>query len=418
MQTFISRSIWASVFAAGAFLGGGQEVKAQFGPGNYNPYHPTLGGGSYVPGVSNRYSFPIQPRGPTSVVIPLGGNTYAQFPFFGGVPQILAMSSAGNNNNAQALYPAAWPRGAPYPTSLVYSQSIGNATTTSSGYRTGGASAGPTQSRSVDTSSSSIGNNDAPGIELVDRPAARVEQGRNAFNRWANQRDRQQGKPDPNLAKQVDLQRNLAQPELKDVISGESLNVILDALMAMPDRVKKTTPIAMDETTMKRLNFTRGTGSIGLLNDEGRVAWPASLQSFEAIAALRPEIETRFAELYKQVAEGQQVNAAAIDMLIAQVDRVTDQVTANGKAFTFAENVTVKRFLGSLEDSIRFLKQPDAVEWLPGHCKLKPATIQDLIQVMSDKKIRFAPALVGNDQVNISTHLMLARVYRQAMMNR
>jgi hypothetical protein len=291
----------------------------------------------------------------------------------------------------------------------------GSSNTTPSGYRTGGAYAGSTQSRSSNTNAAEK----AEPIEIVfaDRPAPAADEPRNAFNRWQNQRHRQ-AQQDPIRRNEEELYRNLTQPELKDVISGESLNMILESLIAMPEKFKKTAPIVFEEDTLSRLNFTRGTGSIGLLRDEGRIAWPPALQAREALAPARQEIEKRFAEAYRQVAENGRTDLAALDDLLKHVDQLNNQIAASEKSLTFAENVAASRFLASLEDSIRFLKQPDASEWLPGKCKLKPATVQELVQIMADKRIRFAPALVGNDNVNISTHLMLARLYKQATLNR
>lgn len=380
----------------------------------YDPYNPTSSGGSYIPGT--RYVFPVQPRGPLSVIVPLGANTYAQWPFYPGTSPIMMASPVGTGNNATALYPGAWPRGVPYPTALTYSGSISSSNTTGSGYRTGGAYASPTQSRSQMSNSS--GNQSAP-IEVVlpDRAAPAVQQPRNAFNKWKDQRQ-QQGQPARIARNEDDLARNLTQPELKDVISGEALNVVMESLNATPDKLKKTAPIAIEEGTLKQLNFTRGTGSIGLLRDEGRIAWPEPLLALASIAPARQAIETRFSESYVKAAEGGQADLAVLDDMLKRVDQLSEQIAASEKPLTFAENVQAKRFLASLEDSVRFLKQSDAADWLPGKCKLKPATVQELLQIMNEKRIRFAPALIGNDNVYISTHLMLVRVHKQATLSR
>jgi hypothetical protein len=320
-------------------------------------------------------------------------------------------------NHAALLYPGVW-RGVLNPITVAYSVPVGgNSNMTASGYRTGGAYAGPIQSRSTFSNTNSAERSEPIEIVLADRPARAAEQPRNTFNRWQNHRDRQV-QQDPLRRNEEELNRNLTQPELKDVISGESLNVVLEALIAIPEKLKKTAPIVIEEDTLHRLNFTRGSGSIGLLRDEGRIAWPQGLQTLAAIAPAREEIEKRFADAYKQAAEGGRADLAALDDLLNRIIQMNDQIAASEKPLTFAENVAASRFLASLEDSIRFLKQPDASEWLPGKCKLKPATVQELVQIMADKRIRFAPALVGNDNVNISTHLMLVRLYKQAALNR
>jgi hypothetical protein len=426
MRTFQLRFGRASLLVTASMLLCAAGASAQFGRG-YDPYNPTSSGGFYVPGTGTRYVFPVGPprvgqigrltqgSGPISVVLPLGSGVYTQWPLYPGTSPISLISPAGDY--ATALYPGAWPRGVPFPTTLTNTGSIGSANTTASGYRTGGAYASPTQSRSMMPSTTA--EKSAP-IEIVlpDRPAAAAaEQPRNAFNKWKNQRDRQ-AQPDPVRFGEDELNRNLTQPELKDVISGASLNVVLQSLISMGEKLKKTAPIVIEEDTLKRLNFTRGTGSIGVLRDEGRIAWPEALQAMASIAPARQEIETRFAGAYEQVAKAGRSDLATLDDLLKRVDQLVVQIAASEKPLTFAENVAAKRFVASLEDSIRFLKQVDAAEWLPGKCKLKPTTVQELVQIMADKKIQFAPALVGNDNIYISTHLMLVRVHKQATLNR
>lgn len=421
MTTKHPRKVWVGILL-GAWLGlSASDANAQFNPpkrsASYNPYRGASTGGTYIPGLNQtRYSFNIW-TGQITTQTPLGGNVYGSWPFVPGQYPITSMVPLGAGSYANVN-----PFGRHgVSIGFVYSAPLGGSGQSNNGYRSGGAYAyaSPNVGRvaPAEPNAAPEKDNNAAGIVLADRQPAPVEQPRNAFNRWANDRNRQ-GQPDAVQRNDDDLNRNLTQPELKDVISGEALNSILEALIAMPEKLKKTAPVTIEDGTLKRLNFTRGTGSIGVLRDEGAIKWPLALQSLASIAMARQDIETRFADAYKQVADGGRADMAALDDLIKRVDQLKEQVAGDGKALTFSENVAAKRFLSSLEDSILFLKQPDAVEWLPGKCKLKPATVQEMVQIMSDKKIRFAPALIGNDQVNISTHLMLVRLYKQATLNR
>lgn len=408
--------LWVGILVGACISLLAPNANGQFNPPNrgasYNPYRASSSGGTYIPGMNQtRYSFNLL-TGQITTQSPLGANVYGSWPFMRGQYPITSMVPVGGGTYANVN-----PFGRHgISIGFVYSAPLSG----SSGFRSGGAYAytSPGAGRSVvEPNVAPEKDNNAAGIVLADRQPAPVAQPRNAFNRWANDRNRQ-GQPEPLQKKEDDLNRNLTQPELKDVISGEALNSILEALIAMPEKLKKTVPVAIEESTLKRLNFTRGTGSIGVLRDQGVINWPVALQSLVPIAMGRQEIETRFADAYKLVADGGKADMAALDDLTKRVDQLKEQLTGDGKSLTFAENVAAKRFLSSLEDSILFLKQPDAVEWLPGKCRLKPATVQEMVQIMADKKIRFAPALIGNDQVNISTHLMLVRLYRQATLNR
>ena len=86
---------------------------------------------------------------------------------------------------------------------------------------------------------------------------------------------------------------------------------------------------------------------------------------------------------------------------------------AKASTMTFAENIDVKRFIRSLEDAVSFLQQSDASEWLPGKQKVKPKTMQELVKIMGDKGVRFAPSLVGADASYGQMHRILAALHAQ-----
>jgi hypothetical protein len=238
---------------------------------------------------------------------------------------------------------------------------------------------------------------------------------RKAFDRWAIERERELNGPN-GPKKQAELRQYLTRPSALDLSSGAALNAILEALAPLADKVKSLPPTAIDETFLKRLNFTRGTGSIGLLRQEGQIPWPKLLLKVDAEdeVAARKNIEKRFLEAFNQVAGGAAAEADNLKALHEAIGLFGRLVSARSQSLTFAETVEAKRFLTSLEDSVLFLKQSDAAEWLPGKSKAVSKSLQELVLRMLDKKVRFAPAVVGNDGAYTTMHRAMAALFSQA----
>lgn len=241
----------------------------------------------------------------------------------------------------------------------------------------------------------------------------RADLPRRAFDRWASERDRQAiGEP----AAPEDVSKNLANVPPQEIASGAAANAIIKALEPLSDRVKALPATAMDEAFLKRLNFSRGSGSLGLLRQEGKIVWPALLMKLEPkeqVEKVRQQIESRFQDAFSQVANGDQADPDNLKLLLKAIDLMGELASEQAQSMTFSENVGIKRQLKSLEDSIAFLKQRDAADWLPGKPKIKPQSIQELILMMQQKGVRFAPAFEGNEPAYLTMHRALVALYAQ-----
>ncbi len=246
----------------------------------------------------------------------------------------------------------------------------------------------------------------------------RTEGSVKAFDRWVNNQQRQERQEDfLKQQKTDDLHRSLTSPSSVDITSGLALNAILDSLESMPEKVKATKAAPIDENFIKQLNFTRGTGSIGMLRNRGKLTWPAMLLRLsppEEFAKVRGQIESRFQEAFNQVNGGGRADADNIKALSRLIDQLSEMVSGRASSMTFAENLDVKRYMRSLEDSVNFLKQPDAAEWMPGKHKAKPQSVQELVALMGEKGIHFAPALLGDEEAYAKMRRMLATVHLEA----
>jgi hypothetical protein len=239
---------------------------------------------------------------------------------------------------------------------------------------------------------------------------------RSAFDRWTFDRARQATSSGPQ--KQMEMQRLLTNPSPGDVTCGLALNAIVDSLEPLVERMKDLPPTAIDHSLLKKMNFTHGAGSVGLLRHQGKIQWPALLLNLAPVdeaAKIRTKIESQLQEAYRQVSEQGKADPEDLKNLLHSIDKLGDIASGQAQSLTFSQNVEVKRYLKSLEDCVAFLKQSDAGDWLPGKHKVKPDSLQDFVRILIQQKVRFAPAIVGDDAAYAAMHRSLAALYAQTI---
>jgi len=237
-----------------------------------------------------------------------------------------------------------------------------------------------------------------------------VEGPKTSFGRWVAGRDNANAGNGNNLAAQI------AGTTPKDIASGAALNLIVKGLEPFAAKLKSAPPTAVDAVFLRKFNFAHGTATVGLLRPEGKIEWPKlllNLSPAEECARLRGQIEKQFADLFAQVEAGNEPDADSLKNLGKLIDQLGDMASARAQSMTFAENVEVKQHLKSLGDSVAFLRQPDAGDWLPGRTKVKAASLQDLVLLMQEKGIRFGPAFGGSEGAYTTMHRALAGLYSQ-----
>lgn len=213
------------------------------------------------------------------------------------------------------------------------------------------------------------------------------------------------------------LDRSLNNPPMNEIASGTALNNILVALEGMnPGRKFSTPDIPLDEDTLKRINVTKGTGgaNAGILANEGKLNWPRAIETLrpvEKTTDLRNKIQARTREAYDQAASGK-VDPELVRELNSLTNELAAILTTNLNSMGFQDSTDAKKFMRNLEDSVSVLGRADARDFLEGGNVAKGKTVQDLVQNMTAKGLRFAPAVANNDAAYLSLHRSLVQYYQ------
>jgi hypothetical protein len=198
------------------------------------------------------------------------------------------------------------------------------------------------------------------------------------------------------------IRRLLNQPTEAEITNGTALNSLLPYLQSLMNQGAAGPPVPLYPPIIKAINVTVGNSgnNAGMLSNGGKLTWPFVLRG--------PAQKELDAILPKAV-------AAATDgtLDVAQYNEVTKGMEAVRKELfdKFAREEIVggdylqgKRFLESLNSAVQVLKQPTAARYFDGTYKASGSTVQELIQNMTTKGLKFAAASPGNESAYFSLY--------------
>jgi hypothetical protein len=197
--------------------------------------------------------------------------------------------------------------------------------------------------------------------------------------------------PPPRKAAPVDAR--LAGPALGTILSGEALNDQLRELQA----VRKGPEVALADNVLKHINLmTEGSkGSLALLRNKGKVAWPSTLKQDDFQTA-RKRIDTLLARTLQQVQKGK---PAAVKELAEAMRQIEATLAKEVDELSPAQYIEASRFLRQLDEAVKAIEGPNAKANLKlvEEIRTKGKTVAALVAFMKERKLRFVAAVAGDE---------------------
>jgi hypothetical protein len=197
-------------------------------------------------------------------------------------------------------------------------------------------------------------------------------------------------------AADLEWARRLAAPA--DIWSGRALNTLLQSILAAP-RASGRSLIPLDAEVLRGINLNTGTtrGSLGLLKEGGKLAWPLPL-----LAATFDEARKRFDNNVQQVARGLETGEgptpAQLRELNADFSTLSDLLLGQVRDLSPTEYIGSRRFLNRLRQTLQALADPALVRAAATRLPSSVTTVTDLVDHLRRNGLRFAPAVAPGDE--------------------
>jgi hypothetical protein len=231
---------------------------------------------------------------------------------------------------------------------------------------------------------------------------ARVDTRRKQYEQWQWERSQAPTLADVRQdAYMQQLNRARSNPPDTEVWSGYSLNYLLSAIQhnESVNGVRGPT-VPVDESTVKRINVTTGTtdtsaGSIGMLKN-GKLEWPQALGD-QRFSDDRGRIDQLVTDAVNQTKSAGGPTAETINSLKKAVTQLRSDVRSQVAEIPSSDYTRVVGYINELRDAIGQLSSPSAANYLNGSLQPRGSTVGELVDQMTQKGMKFAPATPGSE---------------------
>ncbi|MFN4259114.1 MAG: hypothetical protein ACK4RK_07430 [Gemmataceae bacterium] len=244
---------------------------------------------------------------------------------------------------------------------------------------------------------------------LIDQQvlAAKMETRQRIFNEWLYERALTPTLEDEReRVQQLELRRQLNDPPVTEIYSGQSLNVLLNNIQKLNSQGVKGPPIYLDPQVLKYINVTvpsvsgGSVGNFGLLKSADNLQWPTALRLLPPVdqtTELRNQLGILFQEAINQARAGRQVDANILQGLRDGLTQLQGLVKQYAIEMTFTQYSEAKRYLSDLESGLKALESQQANKFVSGQYTAKGNTVQEMVENMTREGLTFAPAVPGEE---------------------
>jgi hypothetical protein len=234
-------------------------------------------------------------------------------------------------------------------------------------------------------------------IKEQDRQA-KIDTRKKQFDEWMYERANTPTYEDERQRSWAEQLRHArSNPAPTEIYAAEPLNVLLTNIQQHPLRNPPDNVAFLGSDLLRRINFSgnAGGGNAGLLKNAGQLSWPLLLRKSDFTES-RQQVNDQLAAAVKQ-AQGGGVNADTLSALGDAVSNMQNQLRGMVADASPNQYIEAKRYLNELQDGIRTLSGPNAANYFNGAWTPRASDVVQLVQEMTGKGLRFAPATSGDE---------------------
>ncbi|MFQ3649300.1 MAG: hypothetical protein SNJ75_03125 [Gemmataceae bacterium] len=202
----------------------------------------------------------------------------------------------------------------------------------------------------------------------------------------------------------TDLERARKDPPLVEVISGKSLNDLLNNIRKL-GRLNRGPNITLEESTLKHINLTSPaiSGNVGLLRNEGKFDWPLSLQE-KIFDEERERLTRNIQAAVDSIKNSGKAEARLLKDIQADMAALQRKVDDSTDDLTIAQSLEAKGFMRQLQSATRLLRDPSAKKYFNNTWTAQGRTVAELVDFMTREGLIFAPATPGDEAAYMSLY--------------
>lgn len=233
--------------------------------------------------------------------------------------------------------------------------------------------------------------------ELANQAKIATMKMRSEYDLWLKANTPTFSEEQAKIAKQV-LRRIQSNASPSDIYTGRSLNILLDDLRKYPNKKVEVEAVALPEDVVKRINVTKGRGNLGILRNEGRLAWPAALEDLLSETE-RKEMQLQAERLVNQARNNSRVDNNVLKDFENQLKRASALLTEQVNTIGTGQFMEAKKFLNDLDDARIALKNGDGMEYFAFQSfAAKNPDVRKIVDYMVANGLRFAPPSEAGDE--------------------
>jgi len=206
--------------------------------------------------------------------------------------------------------------------------------------------------------------------------------------------------------KQLILHRIMTNPTPGEIARGETLNTMMPVIADLSLKGVSGPPIQLDPDVVRAVNVTLGgqtagnIASLGMLKNVSELDWPIPVQGPKQVklAALLPALVS---EAMSGKIKAKTYNTVKTAITAVQEDQRTK---FHKEEIDGGEYLIGKRFLDSLDQSVKALQMPGTRRVLNGSYSARGNNVPELVSNMSGQGLVFAPANAGDEPAYQALH--------------
>jgi len=182
-----------------------------------------------------------------------------------------------------------------------------------------------------------------------------------------------------------------------DIWSGNALNRLLDSVIKS-GKLNRGDGISLEDDTLKHINLTDGASrsNVGLLKNGAELQWPLVLKE-PGFDEPRKRLTRSLKQAVLQLKDKEPVSATTLKDILADYKALNDKVNDSADELTPSQYIDAKRYLRQVNEAIRGLQHPKAVNFFSNTWNAKGKTVAELVDFMRKEGLNFAPATTGDE---------------------